>query len=228
MQAVHSRHPPGGVCMITGEHLRYAPAAQCLTLLRVPGPCALAWPTGVLVATNINLAFKSIMDNPALEWAWLMGDDHTFGPTILMDLLDREVDVVLPLCLNRAPPIEPTIIEPVEGGKRLKPLSSMPTEGLYKLKPGEVCGDAGMLVRRHVLEEIGEPWHRDLKSGAHDAEDREFIQRIMDHGFDVHVDVEHPIGHIAPTELIPVQVKGEWQVRVNIGGKPVVNFTSKT
>lgn len=224
MQAVQSNHPPGGVCMITGEQLRFAHAAQCLALLRVPGPSALAWPTGVLVATNINLAFKSIMDNPSLQWAWLMGDDHTYAPDILLKLLDRNVDVIVPLCLNRAPPIEPTIIEKVEGGKRLKPLSSLPTSGLYRLKDDEVCGDAGMLVRRHVLEAIGHPWHRDLKSGSHDAEDREFVDRIKAHGFGVHVDMDNVIGHIAPTELLPVKVKGEWQVRVNIGGHPVVNF----
>lgn len=224
MQAVPSRHGPGGVCLITGELTRYGKAMQSCMGLKMPPGSALSWMMGVLVAHNINEAIKGVMANPKLEWVWLMGDDHTFPPDVLLNLLDREVDVVAPLCLNRAPPMDPVIIDMGASPPRLRYLEDMPASGLYKLGPNEVCGDAGLLVRRHILEKIGYPWHQLKKSGGHNAEDREFIARVKDAGFDVYVDLDNPIGHIAAVEFIPVKVGDHWEVRINCGGSHVCDL----
>lgn len=225
MQAVSTTHKPGGIAMITGELTRYGQSMQCFGRLRVPPGSAVPWIMGVLVAHNINTAFQVVMDNPALEWAWLMGDDHTFPPDILIKLLDRDVDVIVPLCLNRAPPFDPTIIEFKDGQGRLKHVEELPMEGgLYKLQEGEVCGDAGLLVRRHVLEAIGAPWHKLKKSGGHNAEDREFIERVKAAGFDVYVDLDNPIGHIAPVEYLPVRKESGWEIRMMCGGRHVADL----
>lgn len=169
MQGASTDHPPGGVCLITGELTRYVQSMRAAVSLRVPPGSALAWNAGPLVAFNINTSLQSVMDNPSLEWAWLMGDDHTYPPDILLKLLDRRVDVVVPLCLNRAPPLDPTIIGPTG----LRYLEDLPTSGLYELQPDETCGDAGMLIRRRVLEKLGPNFHELKKSGSHNAEDQE-------------------------------------------------------
>lgn len=222
MQGVQTRHPPGGICIVSGELTRYGQAMRSIMGLQVPPGSASPWMMGVLVGHNINQALKAMMDRPELQWAWLMGDDHTFPPDLLLKLLDREVDVIAPMCLNRSPPMDPTVVDGDLG--RLVYLEDMPTSGLYKLGPKQVCGDAGLLVRRHVLEKIGYPWHQLKKSGGHNAEDREFIDRVKEAGFDVWVDCDNVIGHMAAIEFIPVIVDGHWEVQIRCATKLVCNL----
>lgn len=238
MQAVSSKHPPGGVCLITGDLTRYAEAMASLMHLRVPPGTVNVWNRGVLIAKGLNDAFQSTLDAvvPAvedgkpskdktvkLEWVWVMGDDHTLDPDCLLRLLDREVDVVAPLCLSRLPPMDPTIIEhhhkPIG---RQKYLEDLPTSGLYKLTDTETCGDAGLLVRRRVLEAIPAPWYDKRRSGGLAADDQEFVRRIKDTGFDVYVDLDVQIGHIGSVEFRPVCKNGRWEVRMSGGGNRLI------
>lgn len=216
MQGVNSRHPPGGVCLISGELLRYQPSMVSFMRLKVPGGSAMLPMAGMLVAYNINAALRTMMANPALQWAWLMGDDHTYAPDLLLNLLDRDVDVVVPLCLNRSPPMLPTISV---DDKRLKHMDELPAGGLYKLQPNETTGDAGMLIRRNVLEALGSDWYGKRKSGGHNSEDREFVEKVKEAGFDVHVDLDNPIGHMTGIELWPARDGNQWVIRCLSAGK---------
>lgn len=215
MQGVPSSLPPGAVCMITGEITRYAQSMQALHAMIAPNGSVLSWHMGMLVARSINDAFATVMSKPELQWAFIMGDDHTYSPNIVMNLLKREKEVIIPLCLNRVPPMDPTIIEtdPVHHSKRLKPLEDMPTSGLYKLGPNESCGDAGMLIRRSVIEKSGPKWYERMKSGSHQAEDDEFVSKLRMLGYDVYVDMDNRLGHIGAVDFRPELVDGKWVVR---------------
>lgn len=202
--------------MVTGELSRYALSIQSLVSLKAPAESVLTWFCGVLIAKSLNNAFQAVMDNPKLQWAWVMGDDHVFSPDTLLNLLSREKDVIVPLCLNRVPPMDPTIID--HRYKRMKYIEELPLEGLYKLEPYETCGDAGLLIRRSVLEKTGPVWYERKKSGAHSAEDQEFIAKIKDAGYDVFVDLDNPIGHIGNVNFIPWRKKTGWEVRLIGGG----------
>ncbi len=217
MQAMPTDHPPGAVCMITGDTTRYALSMQCLNCLQVPPGSVLAWHMGVLIARSINDAFQVVLDTPRLQWAWLMGDDHTYEPDTVLRLLARAKEVVVPLCLNRMPPMDPTIIE--HPARRMKFLNDLPAAGLYRLAPTETCGDAGLLIRRPALEALGPPWYDRIQSGAHRAEDQEFIAKIHAHGFDVWVDLETTLGHIGTVNFLPVRKNGHWEVRMMGGGR---------
>ena len=225
MQMVSSRHPPGAVCLVTGELTRYAVTMQRLMALQVPEGSGTAWFTGVLIAKSLNSALQTVMDNPVLQWAWIMGDDHTFAPDVLLKLLDRELDVVGPLCLHRMPPLDPVIVEhdhPL--GPRAKSLNDLPAGGLYKLKPDETCGDAGLLVRRHVLEKVGPPWYDYRQSGSFNAEDQAFVRRIKDAGVDVWIDLDCCIGHIGPVVFMPVRGDEGWCVRMTASGRHIADL----
>lgn len=213
MQPVKSKHPPGGFVVITGEHLRHVQAMRCVSMTQVPSGTARVWEAGALIAYNINQAIRAVLSRPELQWLWLMGDDHTYEPTLLLDLLDRDVDCVLPLCLNRTPPFAPTIIS----GGRLKPLDDLPLGSLYRLGDDELCGDSGLLIRRHVLEAIPEPWYDHRVSGSHNAEDRAFIERVKAAGFAVHVDTDHVIGHQTTLTIAPDRSSGRWEVALGTG-----------
>jgi hypothetical protein len=218
MQGVPSDHPPGAVCLITGDLTRYAVSMQSVMALKVPPGSCNAWNMGVLIARSLNGAFKTMMDHPQMQWAWIMGDDHTFEPDCLLRLLDRKVDVVAPLCLNRLPPMDPTIVEhDHEPTGRMKYLEDLPAGGLYKLRSEETCGDAGLLIRRNVLEAIPAPWYDHRVSGAIAAEDQAFVQRIKDTGFDVHIDLDVIIGHIGQVEFKPFWNVDHWEIRLTGG-----------
>ena len=225
MQVVETPHPPGALVLISGELARYALCLQHVSRLAVPNRSMEIWRTGVLVAENLNRAFDSVMETHA-EWVWLMGDDHTFPEDIVLKLLDRQVDVVATLCLNRVPPMDTFILSAELG--RMKRLGEMPTEGLYKLGPGETCGDAGLLIRRNVLEALERPFYNVLRSGSFKAEDQSFTRKIQDAGFPVHVDMDNHIGHLTPVAVEPIVKDGQWHVRLSAGARHIVDVQQRS
>ena len=118
-----------------------------------------------------------------------------------MKLLDRDVDVVVPLCLHRAPPFNTTVVDRRGGERRVMGVADMPASGLFELEPGMSCGDAGMLIRRPVLEALEQPFYDQRRSGAFSSEDQAFTTKIAEAGFRVHVDCDTAIGHITPMSV---------------------------
>lgn len=220
MQVVSTPHPPGAICMATGEIARFATSLQCYHRVHVPNGSMDAWHAGVLVAENLNLGLEAMMAMPSLQWAWIMGDDHVYEADILLRLLDRNVDVIAPLCLNRYPPLDPSIVTPA-GQKHLEDL---PTTGLYKLAPDETCGDAGLLMRRSVLDKLARPFYDRLRSGSFKSEDQAFTRKIHEAGFAVWIDLEHTIGHLAVNGVHPVVKDGRWNVRLTGGHRHIVDI----
>lgn len=228
MQIIQSRHPPGAVCMVTGDDLRSAIAMQSVVGTYASPGSLMTWFSGVLVSSSLNESFQAVLHNSALQWAWVMGDDHVYNPDAVLKLLDREVDVIVPLCLSRAPPFNPVISVRTEGGFLPKPLGSLPRGGLYKLAPNESCGDAGMLIRRHVLEKIEPPWYNNRRSGSYNSDDQAFVARLIQEGFDVHVDLDVQIGHVTQTVVVPALTQDGWKVRmIGSGAKHIADFRPK-
>ena len=162
-----------------------------------------------------------------------MGDDHVYRPDILMKLLDREVSAVIPFVLNRQPPMDSTVAiwydmeNPTVPGRdfRMKFLEEFPRSGLYKLADNETCGDAGLLLRRPVLEAVEKPWYDTRRSGGWATDDQAFTRRIREAGFPLHVDMDVPMGHLQPMAIVPL-VTGDdkWAIRLIAGTKTVVDF----
>lgn len=222
MRVVETPHPPGAVCMATGEIARYATSLQHYHRLEVPNGSLDAWHAGVLVAENLNQGLEAMMARDTLQWAWIMGDDHSYPADLLLRLLDRGVDVIAPLCLNRYPPMEPSIVSASRGRQRW--LEEMPTSGLYKLEPDETCGDAGLLIRRPVLEALARPFYDRPRSGSFKSEDQAFMRKIQDAGFAVWIDCEHTIGHMEIDSVQPIVKDGRWHIRLMGGHRHIVDI----
>jgi hypothetical protein len=82
-----------------------------------------------------------------------------------------------------------------------------------------VAGSAGMLIKRHVLEKIGDPW---FEVGQQDSqqlnEDSYFCVKLARAGIKLHVDLDTWIGHITPSVLWPARnSKGQWTVEIRYG-----------
>lgn len=233
MQGVQTDHPPGAVVFISGEQPRFGLSLLALEMLKVPGGSAIAWEMGVMVTRSLQNAFTVAMANPDFQWVWLMGDDHTYAPDTLMRLLDRNEPVVGGIVLNRAPPFNTTVHVHEEGRGRVKLLHEMPTDTgtLYTLAENESCGDAGLLIRREVLEAtcVGGRWFDYWVSGALSAEDQQFTRRMGKHGYPVKLDLSVPIGHMTPFDIQPVLKENEdgskqWEVRLVAGKQHVCDM----
>lgn len=219
MRAVTSRHPPGVVVILTGDLTRYADTMSDLAVLQVPDRSGEIWFKGCLIADGLNKGMAHVYDRPDLEWVWLMGDDHRFAPDMLMRLLDRNVDVVVPICLHRVPPFYTSVMD--HSVPRPKALAEFPTTGLYELQERETCGDAGMLIRKRVLDALEQPWYDARRSGSFSSEDQAFTRRVLEAGFGVHVDCDVRLGHITPMSITPDTIDGEWAVRIDVDDKLV-------
>jgi hypothetical protein len=213
------------VVFISGELPRYGLSLQCLQALKVPGGSMLAWQMGVMVTRSLQSAFTQVLANPAMQWLWLMGDDHTYQADTVLRLLDLEEPVVGGLVLNRAPPFNTTVHVHEQGGGRVKLLPEIPTRGLYTLAANESCGDAGLLIRREVLEAMGpRGWFDHWTSGALSAEDQQFTAKLGKVGHPVKIDVETHIGHMTPFDVQPVVKDGRWEVRLMCGNHHVCDM----
>ena len=207
---------PGTVGVISGDLSRYSMFSMCLlNLLSYSGELVgyFDWLTGSNITGNCNDVCKRMQG----DWVWLIGDDHAFAPDLLERLVLRDVDVVAPLCLQRATPFPIVVYDgededaSEEGTHRLH--RNLPETGIHEVY---ACGGAGMLVKRHVLEAIGEPY---FETFGKQNEDLEFCRKIRDAGFKIHVDCDALLGHIGNMIVWPHYIDGDWGTRLKLGAE---------
>jgi len=191
---------PGGTIGVIGSELaRYADFVAALTILGKPEDTRLIYTRTVDVVGNCN----TICRNFRGEHVLFLGDDHTFDPDLYLRLLAWDVDVVVPLCLKRTPPYDPVVY----GGQNERGEyygADLPSHGLTEVY---AAGSAGMLVRRHVLEAIADPW---FESHGGLNEDLTFCQKVREAGFRIWCDVDTRIGHMSIHQIWPVHRDGGW------------------
>jgi hypothetical protein len=186
-----TRHTPGTIALASGTQPRYYEFTSSLDNLNVPAGTVFNSRRSCDVAYNFNRATRDMKG----DWVWYLGDDHQFGPNTLMRLLDHDVDVVVPISPCKTVPFMPCVMHGPEDGSvwsdsmPLYEWSELSGEGLMELPKGDFIGQAGMLVKKHVLDAIGDPW---FKTGQFDAgrlqEDLWFCHEMQELGFKVMVD----------------------------------------
>lgn len=183
--------PLGTVILPTGEQSRFNTFhANLIRLLDRTG-ARIRWNAGLDIAWNINDALKRRVG----EWVWIIGDDHSFEPDIIERLFAHNLDVVVPLVLQRNQPHR-CVLYDVDG----VPLQVEPHE--RGLKSVGIAGSAGMLIREHVLETIGDPWFV-IGGEERQSEDIAFCRKLNAAGFGIWCDLETTMGHISNVEVWP-------------------------
>ncbi len=163
------------------------------------------------IASNFNNGVRNMVG----EWVWFMGDDHAWREDLLMRLLRHNVDVVVPIAPCKVPPWMPCIMHGGPNGwQEDMPLYSwdeLSGEGLMELPRGDFIGQAGMLVKKHVLDRIGDPW---FKCGQLDPgrlqEDMFFCHEMQLLDFDVWIDREIVLDHFMPMAVTARKHEGKW------------------
>ncbi len=215
-------HPFGVIAVASGDLARYPGfCVSMVNCLRPPGT-AVSWNIGINVAANFNQSIRQMLDSDS-EWIWIMGDDHIFNPDTLIKLLDHNLDVVIPTVVRRRPPFIPVLFKektPECPPGQFPPYQwhELPKEG--GLMEVQYAGSAGMLIRRHVIESLGDDnWFEIGKLGGDQMNEDTFLcQKIRDAGYKIFVDLDIFMGHITPMCLWPQRTKdGSWTIGIDMG-----------
>jgi hypothetical protein len=208
MQHVHSKHAPGTVVITAASLARYAEFWLSVEALLVPHGTRLIAARGADIPQQLNEGVRKMTG----EWCWFLGDDHTFDKDILLKLLDHELNFVLPVVPRRDPPFVPVLMHgPVAPKMRRYSWSELPTSGLYKLPLWDSAGQAGALVKKPVLDRLGDPWFEGGQmTPGRLMEDMYFVHRMHALGVEMYVDCDVVMGHIANITITPQKHKGRW------------------
>jgi hypothetical protein len=208
MQHVQSKHAPGTVVVTAASLARYAEFWLSLESLVVPHGTRLVAARGADIPHQLNEGVRRMTG----EWCWFLGDDHTFEPSLLMALLERELDFVLPVVPRRDSPFCPVLMHgPVSSKMRRYAWTELPVKGLFQIPHNDSAGQAGALVRKPVLDRLGDPWFEggQLTPGRL-MEDMYFVQRMHDLGVPMFVDCDQVMPHIANITITPQRHGGRW------------------
>lgn len=165
------------------------------------------------ITQNFNDGIKMMVG----EWVWFLGDDHSFDKNTLFKLLKHNVDVVVPITPCKGVPFMPCVIHGPTNGEvwhedlPLYHWDELSGNGLFTLPKGDFIGQAGMLVRKHVLDKIGYPW---FKCGQIDPgrlqEDMSFCHELQERGYTVYIDQEIVLDHYVITGVTARKHQGTW------------------
>ena len=208
---------PGTVIVPTSDIGRYMAFWVCLNRLQQPAGTQVAITQGSNISSNLNGALRSMKG----DWVQIWGDDHTFSPGLLLNLLRRldehpEAGILLPLCLRRRgsfhTPLGVEWWQGDSGEMEILPLALVPdpATGLFEISQ---AGLPGAVIRREVLEAVGDPWFEwntiyDLTRGVGKiqlrmGEDFYFCRKVKEKGFKIFVDLAQTIGHIISPTTVP-------------------------
>lgn len=201
-------HGPGTVVVTAASLARYAEFWLSVEALKVPHGTRLIAARGADIPRQLNEGVRRMTGG----WCWFLGDDHTFDEDLLLRLLNRKLDFVMPVVPRRDPPFCPCLLHgPI--GEHMERYSwrELPTKGLFKLPVGDGAGQAGALVSKPVLDQLGDPWFEggQLTPGML-QEDQYFIKRLQGLGVNIFIDCEETLGHIANITIVPQRHGGRW------------------
>lgn len=212
------KYAKGIIGFATGSLGRYREFDQCLNQLEVPPDSPIFQAMGNNVAFNYNRVVREMLTGD-YQWVWLIDDDHVFAPDVLVNLLERNVDIVTAFCLKREKPYSPvlyeaeTFVNPEYKALDINYFRGM--SGLYKLKDNQVNGSAGMLIQRRVCVIMNDPWFENGRlEPDKNSWDLWFSQKARIACFDRYLDLDNRIGHIGHFAIWPKNENGRWRVNI--------------
>ena len=212
--------------MAAGSMPRYWEFQLSLDAVGAPAGTKLHIERSCDITQNFNGGVKTMTG----DWVWFLGDDHSFDPGLLMRLLNHNVDIVVPITPCKSIPFMPCMMHGPEDVTEVwhedMPLyhwDELSGEGLFALPKGDFIGQAGMLVRKPVLDKIGYPW---FKCGQLDPgrlqEDLHFCHTVQELGYTVYVDQEVILDHHYICGMTARKVDGQWSPALKFGKDTMV------
>lgn len=202
----------GLVGIISNDAGRFSLFSSCTARLierGLPAGSKVEWLIGGDWCGARNSLVQQAIDEER-DWLWFMDDDHAFSPGLLTRLLEHDVPLVMPLCLQRVHPFAP-VAYTEHNGEKYEPIN--PNEHDQELVEIQAGGCAGMLIRSEVLTSLTAPWFE----YADRSEDIIFCEKAREAGFPLYVDLGAKLGHITTAVVWPAEREGEWVTGFTIG-----------
>lgn len=213
--------PPGMVAVACGDTSRYTnfSASISRTVAGLDPESGTLWSVSSSVADNCNIAAEALVEaDTAMDWLFILGDDHEWDQDLLPELLaamyEHDLDILVPLCFARSWPPRFVIYDREEEGvtKTVEPetVAEIMRSGKI-IREVFAAGTAGMVVRRRVFEGIEFPYFRNVLLGptqetgiiSQTGEDINFCRLARIAGFHVWAHFGLVLGHIRPITLVP-------------------------
>jgi hypothetical protein len=184
------------------EQARYTDFFRSLHQLDLSGlDCRIELFPGWFSYENKNNAIK-LARQGSYEYIFFVDDDQIFVPQTLKMLLAHNVDIVSVNLINKTPPFHPYLFSDwKEDGAEPMELEG---SGLIKVA---ACGLGGVLVRTAVFGNVGNFFINDVLK----TEDLTFCMTAVHQGYNVHVDLDCPSGHITTCVVWPQKTETDWQ-----------------
>jgi len=209
------RESAGTIAVPTAEIGRFTMFMVSMATTRQPDQTNLSIMASASVVENLNQIIRQLRLQD--EWVWILGDDHVWPQDTLMRLLDTmdqndDIDVLVPLVVKRNPPWHLVLFHEAgvydDGLPRWKPYGwdEVPETGTFEI---DAAGSAGMLVRREVLETMGDPWFQS-SGGIVLNEDVMFCRKAREHGYNVYATADVTMGHLGIFNVRPLYREGRW------------------
>ena len=222
---VQSEHAAGTIILASAAQPRFFEYNVSMERLKVPAGTRYLMERGCSVVDNFNNGLKKATG----DWVWFLGDDHSFEDDTLLTLLDHRVDVVVPISPTKVAPWAPCVLHGPSDGRVWHPdmplygWDELSGEGLMALPTGDFIGQAGMLVKKPVLDQIGYPW---FKCGQLDPgrlqEDMFFCRELQQLGYTVWVERDIIFDHWFIMGVTARKHHGAWVPAIKTGDKTVI------
>jgi glycosyltransferase involved in cell wall biosynthesis len=165
-----------------------------LLATHTPPGTTITWQTGNAIAANRNVSIREMQG----DWVWFIDDDHVWDSKLLFALLERNVDIVVPICAMRYHPFCPNVFSGPDGRGGYTALSWTALAQHRGLLKVFAMGTAGMLIRKRVIERMTDPWFEVGRANPEGLwEDAWFCKKAHEAGFEIHADLDQMMGHIS-------------------------------
>lgn len=200
----------GIINVLEGFLCRYSEFPVCLERVKKPDSTMVLRHQGVGITNDLNHAFGVAL-HEGHDWVWMLDDDCVFHDDFLCNLLERDVDIVVPFSLDSEFPHLPQLYE--KDYSLIDKYWLCKQEGIVETELLTVY--SGMLVKKNVIEALDQPW---FINGATMTDrlgaDIRFCQMAIEAGFKIHIDFENTLGRIAHFSMWASNHEGRYSASV--------------
>lgn len=214
-------HQPPGLVIVLGEVLaRWHAFEHSMRMLMTCLPPGSSYKPmlGNWLAWSINEAMRENLQ-PHHGWVSVLANDHVFAPDIIYRLLAHNVDIVAPNVCLRGFPFCYSMFHEEHGTFRSFGFDEL--EGKHGLMPVDAMGGPMVVIRRHVIDAIGQPFFEG-QAGENPREDLTTFLKLKRAGYQPYIDLDLRIRHCGAGSVTPYQnEQGRWGVEFEFQGTTI-------
>lgn len=212
--------PPGLVIVLGDVLARWHAFEHSFRLLMTCLPPGSSYKSviGSWLAAGINDAMRTAL-HPYHAWVSIFANDHVFPPDIIYRLLAHNVDIVAPNVCLRGFPFCYSMFHEHEGTFRSFGFDEL--HGKTGLVPVDAMGGPLVVIRRHVIDAIGQPFFEG-QAGENPREDLTTFLKLKRAGYQPYIDLDLRIRHCGAGSVTPYQhADGRWGVELEFQGRTI-------